>query len=120
MSHSTGKHDVHGDHLSLEVQEDGFELVWEQAMLDEGERERVLRNCNLVVHAGAVPWLVQLCASADGPIEDRTDPAYVPPAPGKKKGKGKSKKKKKAKLEPGKQLYFPVWVSARLHMDMFS
>lgn len=70
-------------------------------MLDENERERVLGNCQLVIQAGAVPWLVRLCASADGPLEDRTAPHYVPPASGKKKGKAKSKKKKKAKLEPG-------------------
>eukprot|EP00892_Ulva_mutabilis_P010258 jgi/Ulvmu1/7604/UM038_0029.1 len=82
--------------------EDGHELLWEQAMLDEAERERVLENCRLVVQAGAITWLVQLCASADGPIEDRTHPDYVPPPPGKKKGKAKSKgKKKKGKLEPG-------------------
>lgn len=108
---------MHWD-LSLNVQEEGLELVWEQAMLDEGERERVLRNCKIVVHAGAVPLLIKLCASADGPIDDRTDPAYVAPAPGKKKGKGKSKKKKKSKLEPGAHLDFPVWVSVRLHVDL--
>lgn len=83
------------------MQEDGHALLWEQAMMNEAERERVLENCSLVVHAGAIPWLVRLCASADGPIEDRTNPEYVPPPAGKKKGKGKSKKKKKAKLEPG-------------------
>lgn len=82
------------------LQEKGGDLRWEKPLLDDRERERVLEHCALVVQCGAIPWLVRLCASADGPLEER-DPSFDPAASGKK-GKGKKGKKgKKAKLEPG-------------------
>lgn len=86
-----------------EVREEGNDLRWEKSLLDDRERERVLKHCELVVQCGGIPWLVRLCASADGPLEER-DPNFDPAASGKKgKGKKAKKKGKKAKLEPGMQ-----------------
>ena len=83
------------------MQEEGNDLRWEKPLLDDRERERVLKHCELVVQCGGIPWLVRLCASADGPLEER-DPNFDPAASGKKgKGKKAKKKGKKAKLEPG-------------------
>lgn len=83
------------------MQDEGNALRWEKPLLDDRERERVLQHCELVVQCGAIPWLVRLCASADGPLEER-DPKFDPGASGKKgKGKKGKKKGKKAKLEPG-------------------
>jgi hypothetical protein len=88
-------------------------LLVEQALLQEGERQRVMGRCAEVVAAGAVPLLVQLCGGPDGPL-----PVFQAPSvaeglaadlqahdemgkSGSKKKKKGSKKKKKAKLEPG-------------------
>jgi hypothetical protein len=85
----------------------------ERALLQEGERHRVMGRCAEVDAAGALPLLVQLCAGPEGPL-----PAHVAtPAPEagavdkvqaeNEKGKARKKKKKggkkgkKAKLEPG-------------------
>ena len=82
------------------VQEDGHVLSVEAALLDPDERDRVTARCDAVVAAGAIDVLVPLCCGRDGPLEDRLDPAYVPPPAGKK-GKAKRGKKKAAKPLPG-------------------
>ena len=42
----------------------------ETALLDEAERDAVLARCTEVVAAGAIPALVQLCGSPEGPLPE--------------------------------------------------